>query len=404
LNGVDLDRISDNLEDSLLEKNVVLIPNTDKIKNKARMSNEYSILKKYRNTDKAALHDAMALTYVKDIRGKRIKDFEKVNCWFVNNAISHDVDNEGIDSLLNTNENEFQPEVIKADDLLNILWLSKPSVNMELANNDLVDMGLTSLVASTLNESLPKARIIRELDENIQKYKRADFSDKDVLLLATRIANRQVQNIEGLNELADKDSSKFADRIKEEAKKQDIIEKERAEKFDNLFNELKSTIQGLSERRSNVEETLNAKKEAEIEQIAAKSNKVIQEKNEKIAQLEKEKTDTENNRRKKLRDDYIEKKIRTWRKRAWIWAIVCLLFFIVGIILLTISCKGDLVEVDNKIKELSQNTLIVGICSLFMLLVNGFVLKALYDRYHNHSNIENYKKAIVIPDEYKPLN
>lgn len=403
LNSVDLDRISDNLESTLLEKSVITIPNTDKLRNKAKISKEYSILKKYRNTDKAALHDAMALIYVKNLRGKRTRDFEKINCWFVNNAISHDIDNEGIDALLNSEDNGFQPEVIKADDLLNILWLSKPSVNLELANNDLVDMGLTSLVAFTLNESLPKARIIKELDENIQKYRKTNFSDRDVLLLATRIANRQVQNVENLNDLAKKDSDKFADKIKEEARKQEALEKERAAKFDKLFKDLSDRIVELGERRKRVEENLTVQKDEEVKQKTIESQKIIDEKDRKIAQLKKENIQIENKRRKKLSDDYINKELSIWRRKAWIWAGVCLFIFIAAIIWLILECRGNFSEVDSKIKEFSQNSIIAGGLTIFMFIINSFVTKALYDRYHNYSNIENYKRSIEIPDEYKLL-
>ena len=39
------------------------------------------------------MHDAMALVYVREKRGEKyIQEFGKVNCWFVNNAISHDND------------------------------------------------------------------------------------------------------------------------------------------------------------------------------------------------------------------------------------------------------------------------------------------------------------------------
>lgn len=403
LNSADIDRISDNLEKTLLQKNIIVIPNTDKLRNKARSSREYSTLKPYRNTDKAALHDAMALIYVKEKRTKRIKEFEKVNCWFVNNSISHDIDKEGIEALLNQEQAIMQPEVIKADDLLNILWLSSPTVNSDILNNDLIDMGLTSLVAFTLNDSLPKARIIRELDDNIQKYKGEKISDKDVLFLATRITNRQIQNIEGLNELAKTDSDKFVDKIKDEARKQKAIEKERAEKFDKLFKDLKNKIQGLDDRRKRVEENLTIKKEEEIKQKTAESQRIIEERDKEIAELKKEKIFTENKRRKKLADDYIEKRVQTWRKKAWIWASFCLFIFVLAIMWLTIACKGNFEEIDQTIKELSQNTIIAGLLSFLMLIVNSFVLKALYDRYHNNSNIKHYKDSIIIPDEYKPL-
>lgn len=395
INSVDLDRISDNLEEALLQKGVILVPHTEKLKNKAKISGEYSTLKKYRNTDKAALHDAMALIYVKEERGKRIREFEKVNCWFVNNAISHDIDSEGIDALLNTEQNDFQPEVIKADDLLNILWLSKPNVNLELANNDLVDMGLTSLIAFTLNQSLPKARIIKELDENIQKYKKEDFSDRDVLLLATRIANRQVQNVESLNDLAKNDSEKFANKIKEEAKKQDAIEKERAEKFNNLLRNLDNKIQGLVERRKKVEENLAIEKDKEIKQITLNSQNIIIEKDKEIEELKKT---IENKRKNELKNAYINKQLKKWRQKSWIWAGICFTVFILCIIWLIVVCNGRLSDVNTQIDSFFQSKIISTIFSLLITIVNYFVIKGLYDKYYNYSNIKSYRESIIVPE------
>lgn len=392
LSAVDLDRIADNLADKLNSMGIINIPYTENLKNKARHSREFSLLKPYRNSEKAALHDAMAILYVKDIRGKGIREFEKVNCWFVNNSISHDSDRESIDALFNSTQNQFQPEIIKADDLLNILWLSNPRINTELANNELVDIGLTSLVAFTLNDSLPKARVIKDLDENIQKYKGMDFSDKDVLLLSTRIAKRQVQNIESLNELASKDSVKFAERIKEEARKQEAIENERAANFDKLFKRMSLEVEELQKCKNEIIENKNN----------IDANKIEVQKKEiqrlKIAQIR-----IENKRREEQKDKFIKKKLWKWRKKTWIWFISLTGLFIVGIIWILILCNGNFVEVSSKMENLLQNKIVAILFSGTLFFINTFVVKLLYDKYYNYSNIENYKKGIKIPEEYISL-
>lgn len=288
LSKVDLDRICDNLEKALEGYKIILVANTTSLKNTAKYSNEYKLLRQYRNTDKAALHDAMAILYVRDKRKKNIKDFEKVNCWFVNNSISHDIESEGIDKIINSNNNQFQPEIIKADNLLNILWLSNPNINTSLANSDLVEMGLTSLVAFTLNESLPKARIIKELDDNIQKYKSSDITDRDVYLLSSRIVNNQLKNIENLNELATKNAEEFNRKIKEEAQKQEKIEAERATKFDELFKKLKSAIGNISAEKEKIEKRVENKKLKEIEKIRYETETTIQNKATALDEKEKE--------------------------------------------------------------------------------------------------------------------
>lgn len=249
LNSADLMRISDNIEDSLTKFSIRILPNSTTLKNKAKFSNEYQTLKTYRNNDKAALHDAMAIMYVREKRGgKAVKSFEKVNCWFVNNSITHDFEHSAIENIIRGNSSENQPEIIKADDLLNILWLSAPSIRSEVSSDEMVDIGLTTLVAHTLNKSLPKARIIRELDENIQKYKTEDITDRDVYLLSVRIANNQVKDLEELNTLAVKDTVEFNCRVKEEARKQAEIEKEQREQLNKLYSELSNAIHSISKQ------------------------------------------------------------------------------------------------------------------------------------------------------------
>ena len=249
LNSADLMRISDNIEDSLTKFSIRILPNSTTLKNKAKFSNEYQTLKTYRNNDKAALHDAMAIMYVREKRGgKAVKSFEKVNCWFVNNSITHDFEHSAIENIIRGNSSENQPEIIKADDLLNILWLSAPSIRSEVSSDEMVDIGLTTLVAHTLNKSLPKARIIRELDENIQKYKTEDITDRDVYLLSVRIANNQEKDIEELNTLAVKDTVEFNCRVKEEARKQAEIENEQREQLNKLYSELSNAIHSISKQ------------------------------------------------------------------------------------------------------------------------------------------------------------
>ena len=249
LNSADLMRISDNIEDSLTKFSIRILPNSTTLKNKAKFSNEYQTLKTYRNNDKAALHDAMAIMYVREKRGgKAVKSFEKVNCWFVKNSITHDFEHSAIENIIRGNSSENQPEIIKADDLLNILWLSAPSIRSEVSSDEMVDIGLTTLVAHTLNKSLPKARIIRELDENIQKYKTEDITDRDVYLLSVRIANNQVKDLEELNTLAVKDTVEFNCRVKEEARKQAEIEKEQREQLNKLYSELSNAIHSISKQ------------------------------------------------------------------------------------------------------------------------------------------------------------
>ena len=246
LNRNDLERIADNLENILVDEYSILqIPYTVKYQNLAKSSTEYAEFKKIRNTDFAALHDIIALYYVREKRGKKkIKHFEDVNCWFVNNAINHDNSD-----YVGYKLRGYQPEIIRADELLCVLWFIKPDIGNGDLTDGVVDTNLNALISCTLNSSLPQASIIKELDDNIQKYKDASISDKDILRIATRITTHQLKNIEELNEIAESDSKQFVQKLKEEADKQKQEDDKRIARFEDVLKKLER----LSSKPSDIE-------------------------------------------------------------------------------------------------------------------------------------------------------
>jgi hypothetical protein len=259
LSIADLERIVDNIEELIVSKGIRTIYDTTTYKNKAKFSREFEYLKSIRNSETAALHDATALYYVKEKRGKKTKDFERVNCWFVNNSISHDTH---IVKENNNDQKDFQPIIIKADELLNILWLSSPQVTSKITDNDLVDIGLSSIVAFTLNESLPKAQIIRELDENINKYGKESLTTRDIVFISNRIVNKQLKNLDELNKIAHTDSDSFIKRLHEEANKQELEEKQRTAKFEELFQSFEKNNEILTYKNREADELIKKAKEA----------------------------------------------------------------------------------------------------------------------------------------------
>ena len=393
LNCADLERIADNIEETLTQQfGVRIIPHTEKLKGKARYSNEYNSFKKIRSTEKSALHDAMAVQYVKEKRGnKPIYDFDKVNCWFVNNAISHC--SEHIEQLERLQKDyTAQPEIIKVDDLLNIIWLSNPSNGF--VNTDFVDIGIASMVSYNLNSTLPKARIIKELDENIQKYRNdSTITDKDVVRLSTRIVQRQIDDVQALNELAKKDGAKFAAKVKEEATKQEQVDNERALKLDML---IKSMVEGIEELHQNKErldqrhykKMINLKEQEQA--FREKSNQLAIREQESKEQLHKAWI-RENNLRKSKWEKYQNtefcKKKKLWSRVFWgFWGIVALLMVI---IFLCIFVLGEEV-----LKFIPKNSILSIVNSLFFLCFSGIVVKNYSDWCHNPNYEEKFKNNL----------
>lgn len=420
LNKNDLERIADNLEETLSKIGITILPNTDKYKNKAKFSPEYEAYKKYRSSHYAALHDATAIYYVRDKRNdKRVKEFEKVSCWFVNNSITHDIEDEK--NTYNFN-NDFQPDIIRADELLNIIWLANPNLSSSINTKELVDISLSSIVALTLNSTLPKASIIKELDENIQKYRGDIITDKDILLISSRISHRQLKDISELNALAETDDSEFTKRIKAEAKKQEEEENIRIQKFDDLFKKFENQINDLdrvkrdlkvkkdlydSELESSIESTkekdnlisslkdeikIQASKSAEQDAAMAKMQAKLDaadEREEKAAQRKKE----------EARKTYIEKEIRKWRRKTNIELGIWFVGFVILAVWLFWVSNWSINDAAAKFKEMQSHIIIGSLITFLSLVFCAITIRKWYDRNCNPSTLENFKKGIEIPEE-----
>lgn len=395
LTPTDLERIIDNLEQTLRAYHINIIPYTEPLKSKAKSSVEYENFKRIRSSHYSALHDAIAVIYVKERRKKRIREFEKVNCWFVNNSTTHDmVDVKEIE----INSGEFQKETIRVDELLNILWLTSPQINKTIDNDDLIEIGLSSIVAYTLNETLPKANIIKELDENIQKYRTDAITDKDILRISSRISNRQLKNIAELNKLAEVDNEKFIDKIKQEALLQEKEEKERVSKFDKIYQEFEKHVNTLDRAKLSVK-SKEAQLDLEIQQSKDEVRAVNNELEKLAAELEDSRTQhdmlTQKVRREK-REKYVAEQIKAWRRKSWyllaIYALIIMIAFTYILYLSDWSFK-------TMIKTYKDNLIATSILTLAAFAMSFLVLRNLREKYYNQSNIKAFRDMIVIPDD-----
>lgn len=331
LTRTDLEQIADNLSKTLsLEYGITTIPYTEKYRNIARFSKEYTALKVYRNNDEAALHDATAIYYVREKRNNRkFKSFDRVPCWFVNNAIT----NVFHESEIVEKQNKIQPEIIKVDILLNILWLSNPNLDKSIDSNDISSTGLKCLVSNTLIESIPKNAIIRELDDNISKYAEKDLSPEEVVRVAKRIANKQIDNIEGLNNLAKENKEEFVKKLQEEANKQEEIEIKRGKQIEDILAELSketNKIKKFTKSYEDIEsENKNLKKQLEDSSsrqeafekelgILKEKERIREEEREKDKQAQKRKEEKEKEDFRKIKvAAFYKNKIWEWRKKSW---------------------------------------------------------------------------------------
>lgn len=385
LSKTDLERIADNVENSLKEFEISTIPYTEKLKNEAKFTEEYKTLQEYRSTNIAALHDAMAILFIrKERKNKRIRDFDKVNAWFVNNTATL------VGESFHLREG-FQPETIKADDLLNILWLSNPQITNSIDGQDLAEIGLTSTIALTLSQNLPKAKILRELDDNIHKYAEEKISDEDIVRVATRITNKQLKDIETLNLLAEQNKEEFIKRLEDEAKKQKEIEDARIKNLKKVFN-------NLSLRTDNLE-----KSKKEFEEKSKFIDSIIADKNSETQKLRNELLNEKNEARRIKREIWIDNEVRKWRRKSWFLFFISLGAFIGIAIYLLYQSEWNINGAILRFQNWQSDFIIGNVLSVLSFIFIAIVLYLLKDKYWNHSNIKSYKSELKIPDELKEI-
>lgn len=395
LNVADLERIASQLEDRIVAHGIKVIHDTTKYQNLAKFSKEYEFLKKIRHTDQSALHDATAIMYVREKRKKKVVEFEGVNCWFVNNARNRD--KYAINELEKEQSTlDFQPETIRADDFLNIIWLSNPGI---ARYDELADIGLTSLITLGLHNSLPKQSIINELEDNIHKYAQSeDLSDSDIVRIATRITTKQLTEIDALNKLAKKDKTKFVERLVFEANKQKEVEQRRESTIEKILVEYEEREHKLNQLELQYEEKIKSLTDTTTsiaEKSSLKDNEIQTLKHENET-LKKEAAEKKAKDIELKREEYINSQLKIWRKKSD-RAIIIWGFILVGAMaLLFNTCNWNISNVFSNSKL--SNMVIIAI-SLLSIIFTPITLKHWYDKRYNYSNVESYKKTIKLPNE-----
>jgi hypothetical protein len=270
LKKTDLQIIASNLNTIIFRDfKINLIPNTTKFRNEAKFSPEYRKFKEIRTTEFSALHDATAVIYVQKKRGKRIINIEDSNCWFVTN-VSHDISH--------FKEKNFLPEIIRAEDLVNLLWLTNPLVKTD----ETVEFGLTRLVSCAISSSLPSARTIKEMDENIQKYAKDRVESRDIVRIANLIANKTISNLEQLNKTAKENPEEFVKTLQRIANKEKSIEERRKQDVKALLLKIRED----SEKK--LKETIDEIKSTHVKNLESFKETMISEFSKKLTDQQKE--------------------------------------------------------------------------------------------------------------------
>ena len=388
LNKSDLQRISDNLQEILENKGIHILHNVEKYRNMAKHSKEYEHILKFRNTKAAALHDVTATYYVNDKRAKRIYDFEDVNCWFVHNSNTPVKSGGELDSKAI----RYQPEHIKADDLLNILWLTTPGFSENINKKELVDFGLNALISCTISESLPKSSLIRELDANIGKYLQDDsISEQDVLRIATRISNRELTDIKEVNQLEKTSPQSFVERLKQESEKQKHTEEQQRKMIQHVIESTRTVKNQLIDKQ---EQLLNKEKQLEEEREYLATDLETERRKAIVA---------ENKVRSLQRDAFYGNNVKNWQLRGWYQFLIATAISGLFIVIILALNHWNGHEAMKDLKEMQGDIIFLSLFTTFGIAFTTIFCANLVNRYFNQSMIKAFKDNLKLPNEFKEI-
>jgi len=161
-----------------LEKNILEILNIEKetilpaFIEKNQTSPDVKVLQERRIRKGNALHDVLAYLFVRQLRGSAISLFQKAKAWFLSN------NTELLKFNRELNPNSGITEIVMPDALTGLLWLKNPTKLIEKVKS----VGLSELMAMTLNEEIASKELINEFESTIKGLEGISEDDYRILL------------------------------------------------------------------------------------------------------------------------------------------------------------------------------------------------------------------------------
>jgi len=183
-----------------LKVKILNVPNT--VIEKVKRSDDLKKLESIRERKPAtALHDVIAIYYVRELRNGFIANHKKAKTWFV-------TDNDGLynfdSSLVPIN---YAPEVALTEDLAFLLWIK----DIDKGNAPFLKLGLNEYISRVLVSGLPDYKVLDDLYNNLRKYKETDPETAHELM--DSLAHSSYKEIKLLNIIAEKRPDEFLHKI-----------------------------------------------------------------------------------------------------------------------------------------------------------------------------------------------
>ena len=211
----------------------------------AKQSQYYKMLKERRHNPDGALHDATVLYYTKKLRKGSPKSFKDINVWFV-------TDTRGFNENLSILDQNI-PLMIRAEELLNILWLSHPSYDTK----NYIQTTISRLLSTTLN-IVPDGKMLKALDRKIQIIKDYPINARDCIQVAEAIGSIENKKLKLL--LEKNTQEEIIIELKHLSKIAEEKESEKQKESEDILTLIKDEMNRSIEREKAILEKINDEK------------------------------------------------------------------------------------------------------------------------------------------------
>jgi hypothetical protein len=321
LKSTDLDLYSAKIGEILRVNHITTIESSvnSRLGKEVESTEVYKVLKDRPNNPEGAMHDAMAINYVKSFWSGSETSITEIPAFFVTDTQGY-LENK-------VNFKTKLPCIIRTDELLNILWLANPQTDLAISK-----LHLAKLSVTYFDKSLPKKELMYKLDQKIQRIKGIPVNASDCVEIAMNLAVMDSNDLKGL--LSAEEDSLVRDKITELAIVARRLNEKERERMQNSIQRMielseeynKSKIKAFENEISDIRK----KKEIEAEEIRNTFNyQAIKAKKEYFAELIKRDKEEIDITEKNISKEKMKLKTRLTNESIVITAVISVILFFI---------------------------------------------------------------------------
>lgn len=187
LDGGALELYAEKIEKLIMAEGVKILPQSvnSRLFHNVKSSEIYKKIKDRPFNREGIVHDAMAMNYIKQIRKENETGFHDTTAFFVTD--SHGYLENKISSKTRL------PYIIRAEELLNVMWLLDPTKNSAITRSN-----IANIFSTYLNKSLPNREMLKKLDEKIKSLEGLPIDIDDCVNMAVNISLADSSELEDI--------------------------------------------------------------------------------------------------------------------------------------------------------------------------------------------------------------